>query len=48
MYRHEKGSEGPILALHTPGEVLQKTDKVVVGNLYWSSERIFDRLILTF
>ena len=33
MYRHEKGSEGPILVLHTPGEVLQKTDKVVVGIL---------------
>ena len=33
MYRHEKGSEGPILALHIPGEVLQMTNKVVVGNL---------------
>ena len=47
MFRHEKGSEGPILALHTPGEVSQKTE-IVVGNLYWSSERMFDRLILTF
>ena len=33
MFRHQKDSEGPILALHTPGEVIQKTDKVVVGNL---------------
>ena len=33
MYRHEKSSEGPILALNIPDEVLQKTNKVVVGNL---------------